>query len=213
MSSTGLAVVECRWGEEGNDSVRPLFETLSAIVEGNPHGYRYDMFSEETSLAYVIEEIADTRDYHSVYIASHGDENEISGMGNARISRAKLRNLFRRVNKGNDISGLYFGSCLIANVGTAAFLLTGASATNLVWIAGYSEKVDWIDSSAIDMVFCSKYLEERKENRRRRRRKHSELEMVKAASRAMKRLMPTVFDQLGFNIYYLDTGGALAAAW
>jgi hypothetical protein len=65
----------------------------------------------------------------------------------------------------------------------------------------------------VDMIFWSKYLHERHTNRARRRGKKSELDMVKHASSAMKKLMPAVFDQMGFNVYYLDTGGTLTAVW
>jgi hypothetical protein len=69
--------------------VRPLFETLSGIVEDNPHSFRYDMFSEEKSLAAILNEVGTNHDYHSLYIASHGSEDCICGLGDAEISRAK----------------------------------------------------------------------------------------------------------------------------
>jgi len=37
--------------------------------------------------------------------------------------------------------------------------------------------------------------------------------MVKHASSQMKKLMPTIFNEMGFNVYLLDTGGALVAVW
>lgn len=85
--------------------------------------------------------------------------------------------------------------------------------TGLQWIAGYTESVDWIDSSAINMVFWSKYLHERKRNRSRGRGKKTELEMVKIAASEMKSLMPNIFDKMGFNIYHLDIGGSLVTVW
>jgi len=83
----------------------------------------------------------------------------------------------------------------------------------LEWIAGYTKRVDWIDSSAIDMIFWSKYLGERKINRSRKKGKKTEIEMVKYASSEMKKLMPTVFNQMGFNVYHLDTGKTLVSVW
>ena len=65
----------------------------------------------------------------------------------------------------------------------------------------------------MDMIFWSKYLHERRTNKSRRRGKKSEIEMVRDASSRMKALMPTVFTELGLNLYYLDTGGALEAVW
>src|SRR5208337_1613692 len=213
MPHTGLAVIECRWWAEGNDSVRPIFETLAGIVEGNPHSVRYDMFVEETSLSQIISDIAGRPELHPIYIAAHGDSGSIGGLGQATVSRTVLRNMFRRVNAAGSIKGVYFGSCLIGTGENAAFWLSQAPTTGLLWIAGYTESVPWVDSSAVDMIFWSKYLHERQKNRNRRRGKWSELDMVKEASGGMKTLMPTVFTQLGFNIYFLDTGGAMTSVW
>jgi hypothetical protein len=212
VAHTGLAVAEARWWDSGNDSVRPLFETLAGIVEGNPHSMRYDMFADKPSLSRIVDELTGG-DFHSLYVASHGSENSIGGLGDVEISRTELRNILRNSNAQGPIKGLYFGSCLIGTARNASFWLTDGDSTGLQWVAGYTKSVDWIDSSAVDMIFWSKYLHERKINRSRRKGKKSELQMVKAASSDMKNLMPTVFAQLGFNIYHLDTGGALTAVW
>ena len=213
LAHTGLAVAESRWWKSGNDSVRPLFETLAGIVEDNPHSVRYDMFSEECSLASIVEDVCDDGEYHSLYVGAHGDDNSIAGLGEAEISRVKLRNMLRNHNSGGEIKGVYFGSCLIGTERNAAFWLTDTPTTGLQWVGGYKTSVDWIDSSAIDMIFWSKYLHERKRNRSRRKGKRSELQMVKHAALEMKTLMPSIFNQMGFNIYHLDSGGSLASVW
>lgn len=213
MTHTGLAVVESRWWDSGNDSVRPLFETLAGIIEGNPHSVRYDMFAEENSLASIIDDICADGAYHSLYVGAHGDESSIGGLGGAEISRVKLRNILRNYNAKGQCSGLYFGSCLIATEKNAGFWLCDTPTTGLQWIGGYKTSVDWVDSSAIDMIFWSKYLHERQRNRSRRKGKKTELQMVKHAAGEMKALMPTIFNQMGFNIYHLDSGGSLAAVW
>lgn len=107
MPHTGLAVVESRWWDSGNDSVRPLFETLSGIVEDNPHSVRYDMFAEERSLAAIIEDICGDGAYHSLYVGSHGDDCSLAGVGDAEISRTKLRNILRHHNRRGRVTVLY----------------------------------------------------------------------------------------------------------
>jgi hypothetical protein len=168
---SGLAVIESRWWKDGNDSVRPLFETLAGIVEGNPHSVRYDMFVEEASLARIISDVADSEEIHSIYIGAHGEDTFIAGLGDAQVSRAKLRNMLHNSNARGSISGLYFGSCLIANESNASFFLEEPQRTGLKWVAGYTKSVDWIDSSAVDMIFWSKYLHERCRNRSRKKGK------------------------------------------
>ena len=207
---TGLAVIEARWFEDGNDSVRPFFEVISGIVESNPHAFRYDMFTEEQSLASIIEELGNSKWCHSLYIAAHGSDDSIFGLGNHEISRTKLRNMIRSSNTAGNITGLYFGSCSVASTENCEFFFQG---TNLRWIAGYDRPVDWVDSSAIDMVFWSKYLNERKINRSRRRGKRNEVQMAWTAADEMKALMPTASESIGFNLYRALIDGEIAPEW
>ena len=209
---TGLAVIESRWWPNGNDSVRPLFEVLAGIVEANPHAVRYDMFTDAGSLTGIVSDIAEQTDpnFHSLYLAAHGDENSICGLGGESVSRAKLRNIIINANGRAAITGLYFGSCLVGTRKNAEFLMQGSG---LQWIGGYTESVDWVDSSAVDLVFWSKYISEIKTNRSRRKGKRSNIEMVKLASAEMKKIMPNISNQLGFNIYYLDGGGNVDSVW
>lgn len=210
---TGLAVIESRWWEYGNDSVRPLFETLAGILYGNPHAVRYDMFAEKASLSQIINEVSQDGSYHSIYIGSHGDNGSIYGLGESKISRTELRNILIKANDHHSISGLYFGSCLIATAQNASFWLPDNYETGLEWVAGYTTKVDWVDSSAVDMIFWSKYLLERQKNKSRRRNKKDDIDMIKAASAEMKKLVPNIFTQMGFNVYYRDSGGSVVPVW
>jgi len=202
MQHTGLAVVESRWWSEGNDSVRPLFEILAGIVNSNPHSIRYYMFVEENSLNNIVSDIANDYTFHSVYIGAHGGEGSITGLGNNEISRTKLRNILARNNVKGTISGLYFGSCLIANFSSAEFLLHNKDIdkdTRLKWIAGFANEVDWIDSSAIDMIFWSKYIQERMRNKRKKKKK-SDTDMIVDTPADIKSIIPSAFDKFGFNV-------------
>lgn len=213
MAHTGLSVVEARWWDEGNHSVRGLFETVTAIVCENPYGFRYDMFSNRSALECVLSDIAQDEKYHSIYIASHGSEGALHGLGNEEITRAAFRNSFRNANGNFTVTGLYFGSCYVCNRVNAEFFLDAATGCNINWMAGYSKSVDWVDSSSIDMIFWSKLLTERQVNSRRRRGKKNDLEIALHAAGEVRSLMPTIFDQLGFNMYYRDGGGVFRQVW
>jgi hypothetical protein len=203
MPHTGLAIIEARWSDYGNNSVRPLFETLAGILDGNPHSVRYDMFVEEASLSQIISDIANKRNFHSLYIGAHGDENSFYGLGDVKIGRAKFRNILKSYNTRRSIKGVYFGACSIVTEQNAAFWLTELPSTGLQWIAGYEKEVLWIDSSAVDMIFWSKYLY-RRQNTIRINNK-AEIEILIEVSNEIQELMPTVFEKMGFNIYYVKS--------
>jgi len=210
---TGLSVVEARWWDDGNHSVRSLFETACGIAVSNPFGFRYDMFCDRSSLETIVGQVAANAKFHTIYVAAHGDANNIQGSPGNLISRAILRNIIRNANVNFTVTGLYFGSCLICNQANAEFLLDRQNGAGVNWIAGYSNSVDWVTSSSIDMLYWSFFFAERDRNRRRRRDKKSDLAIARFAASEMRNLMPTVFQQLGFNLYYRDNGGQLTSVW
>ena len=53
-----LAVVESRWWEKGNVSVRGLFEVIAAILKAGPDAYHYEMFNNRDSLKEIVPRIA-----------------------------------------------------------------------------------------------------------------------------------------------------------
>lgn len=73
---TKLAVMESRYWDEGNHSIKPLFELIVSMLEEthHPDDFRYDMFVDRSSLLTLI------KDYQRcgieyVYMASHGKKN------------------------------------------------------------------------------------------------------------------------------------------
>ena len=105
-----LAVLESRWWQDSNDSVRPIFDLLAGILAGNPYSYHYEMFNNGDSIKEIIRRLAGQRDIHHLYIAAHGDAKSISGPG-SRISRTILSNLIADVGP-RQLYGVFFGSCL-----------------------------------------------------------------------------------------------------
>src|ERR1700722_4788244 len=105
---TGLAVIEARWWNDGNHSVKGLFESVCGIATANPYSFRYDMFCDESSLLTTLGHVSEDKRFHSVYLAAHGNENTLRGSKGHDISRAKLRNIFREANHGHTVTGLYF---------------------------------------------------------------------------------------------------------
>lgn len=119
----------------------------------------------------------------------------------------------RNSNQNHTITGLYFGSCLICNEVNANFLFDQQNGIGVNWIAGYSKSVDWVISTSVDMVFWSFLFQERKRNKSRKKGKKSDLQIALHTASEMKKVMPTIFNELGFNMYHLDGGQNLTKVW
>ena len=152
-----IAVLETRWWNESNDSVRGLFDMLAGILEGNPFGYHYEMFNNAPSIKEIIPRVAKDSSIHHLYIAAHGDETHIHGAGDELISRTVLVNLLSEIH-AKQLYGVYFGCC---QFGWQVPELM-ERATGPTWMAGYTEDVDWVHSSAMDLVFLARVLLERR---------------------------------------------------
>jgi hypothetical protein len=84
MKDVELAVLEARWWDHGNHSVRPLFDTLAGMHHNNPFAYRYEMFIDKDSFQSLVESLGRTRGINYLHIASHGEENG-SALAGARL--------------------------------------------------------------------------------------------------------------------------------
>ena len=164
-----IAIIESRWWESGNHSVRDLFEAVAAIHYDNPSAFFYDMFADKVSLGTVLKTRGNDLTTEVIYLASHGNENQIGPTAKNVISCAEFRNLIISANSLESIKGIYFGTCLTGNASTAKFLLTNQK-TKIHWVAGYNKSVDWVDGSAIDMIFMSKLAQLYVDNKRKKKR-------------------------------------------
>lgn len=201
MSSCPFSVVESRWWSRGNHSVRALFEAVAAIHYDNPTSFYYDMFADRSSLATVLKMRGNDSQTQVVYLATHGDEKNIGPNSTNAISRTEVRNILVAANVSSQIKGLYLGTCLTGNSAVAKFFLENTS-TQLEWIAGYRDSVDWIDGSAIDMIFFSKLAELYVKNKSKKKGKLSPRKMAHEAASALVKLVPGAHSTYGFNIYF-----------
>jgi hypothetical protein len=199
LNNGPISIVETRWWDDGNHSVRYLFEAIASIHYDNPSAFYYDMFSNRSSLQSILNKRCNDANTKVLYLATHGNDTEIGS--DEDISRTEFRNDLVSANKKKQLSGLFLGTCYTGNTDTASFLLSGR--TNLDWVAGYTQSVDWIDGNAIDMVFFHKLTQEYLENRKRRT-KASPADMAKKAATELNKLIPGSHSKYGFNIYFRD---------
>lgn len=186
-----LAVIESRWWDKSNDSVRGLFDLLAGIHCDNPFAYHYEMFSSADSLEDIINRIANTDDLFNIYVGAHGSGTEIHGPGDVRISRTVLRNMLRDIDR-DKLYGLFLGCCGFGN--QVDHLM---SDTNLTWIAGYTKDVDWVHASAMDLYFWNAYYRSSvpEKNAKKDRAKSMEALLGVLYSR-----VPYLFSELGFQV-------------
>jgi len=205
---TKIAVVESTWWQGRNTSVRGLFDLVADIHCENPHSYHYEMANSEAALKEIIPRLGRYKKCKYLYLAMHGDENGLHLLNDERLSRAELRNLLKKINteQGSSLKGIYLGSCLFGTDKLAEFILTEDVGIN--WIAGYSEEVSWIKSSALDLLFFNELVLDDDS---------SETIRINRAARELLETAPGLIANLGFGIFTRKRGGGvknlLAAAY
>lgn len=140
-----------------NASVRPMFDMLCDLHFGNTHEYVYEMAATTPALKDAIGRMAWDSDVSMLYIAAHGSQEGLHLHGGEHVSRAKLCNmLWEEGGRRRNLNGLYLGSCEFGTENLAEFLLERDQ--QLRWVAGYRHTADFIDGTALDVVFFNSWL-------------------------------------------------------
>ena len=190
-----VAVVESRWWKEGNTSVRGLFDIVATIKKANPDKYHYEMFNNAPSLKEMIHRVSKKEHIRNLYIAAHGWDDGICGAERKNrngISRTRLGNML----SNKSLSGLYLSSCFTANQDTVCFLL---ERSEVRWIAGYSETVDWLEGASVDLYFWARYYASNNAG-------GADGRIHRVACKMKKRLLP-LCKNYGFNIFIRGDAG------
>lgn len=198
-SGTGIAVIEGKWWPRSNVSVRALFDLVSEMATDNPHGYHYEMANSEAALKEAIPRIAGYRHCHYLCLAMHGDHDGLQLLNGERLSRTELRNLLVRIaaKKGSKFQGLYLSACTFGTQSLADHLF--AQPSGIEWVAGYAEEVDWLDSTALDVLFFNQLVYAEASTERRK---------ISDVSDHLLKIAPGLVQALGFGIYVRGRDGA-----
>ena len=108
------------------------------------------------------------------------------------ISRTRLGNML----SNKSLSGLYLSSCFTANQDTVCFLL---ERSEVRWIAGYSETVDWLEGASVDLYFWARYYASNNAG-------GADGRIHRVACKMKKRLLP-LCKNYGFNIFIRGDAG------
>lgn len=199
MRQTGIAVIESRWWQDRNTSVRGLFDLVADIACGNPHRYHYEMAGSKAAMKEAIPRIASYHHCKYLCIASHGDAGGIALHNDEVFSRTELRNALRTMKSGpNDrIHGVHLASCIFGSQEMAGFIFE--QRLPLTWISGYQETIGWIDSSALDLLFFNQLIYNQNNFM-------ASLNIKKTARKLLK-IAPGLIKELGFGIYVRNPSG------
>lgn len=90
------------------------------------------------------------------------------------------------------------GSCLFTTDRIAGFLFE--KDVGLTWIAGYFEEVDWLESSALDLLFFNELLKYGGD---------TDLSTIKQTAQAILAAAPGLVRNLGFGVFIRGRNGAV----
>lgn len=162
-TKTGLAVIESKWHGAGlkmrkNASVRPMFDMLCDLHFGNSHEYLYEMVGTVPALKEAIDRLIWSDEISTLYIAAHGSKDGLHLHGEDQVvSRSKLCNmLWGQGSRRRSLTGLYLGSCEFGTREVADFIL--ARDRQLRWVAGYTHASNFVDGTALDVMFFNSWL-------------------------------------------------------
>ena len=158
-----LVVLEGRWYDQYNVSLRGTFDLLSDLLYDTPHGYYHESFCDRHSLAGIIERVGAWPETRVLYVGAHGTESALQGSldGDAGlVKRGKLRRALLGLDRGYH--GLFVSACAFMTSESAVFMLSKKHGEYpaIKWVAGYSTDVDFIESTALELFFLKHLLED-----------------------------------------------------
>lgn len=190
-----VAVIESRWEARKNVSFRAIFDLLALNYSGDQHWYEYEMVGISSALAEAIIRLTKRKRAEVLYIGAHGGSDGSIALHSGETVPAKKLAAFL-AKAGPGLRGVYLASCLTMNSNLAERILV--SCPKIQWVAGYRRSVDYIDSSALDLIFFNWWCDDREEEPPARK-------IIKVCD-VLSRLVPGLVGQgeeegLGFAVY------------
>ena len=202
-----LSVVKGKWFQHTHVSFRDLLSPLFELWGAGTAGYHYEMFAAAGSLRIALDYAFQPHQADTVYVATHGTEKYLHAYHEGhRISRTELVN---SVNAARGVTkrGLHIGSCLFISENNGAFLLK--KCPRVLWVAGYSSPVDWIDSSALDLFFLRHLLFPSPGQGKPKPMRP--LDRLDYAVERTRKSMPGLSKDLGFHVFIRKLGPGASA--
>jgi hypothetical protein len=207
---TDFAVLESRWEDDSNISVKPMFDFIShRYLSDAYNAIPYERFVSLDALRHAVDYFRDCRRISSLYIGCHGDENGLDVIYGDYIKASDLLDIVsnprhRETNKGK-ISGLFIGSCSFCNEENVYFLMDNEP--QLKWVAGYDRDCDWGYGTMLDGLFMIPYVRQQRRKIDRMEKyidghyEYRTADMIERAFYWTKLNHSGLISRLGFNVY------------
>jgi len=197
---TRIGVLESRWARRSSLSIRPFFEMISAAYGYGPDGYEYEMISSPAGLEEAAVRLSHHEKLRILYLGCHGDHSGALVMhGGETLSPRALAQLLSRC--GPSLRGIYLGACFAGRRRVAREIF--AHCPRLQWVAGYANSIDFLDSSALDILFFNRWLESKLMGLARLR------ETVDRLKPVVSGLLKKNEGGLGFRVFVRSPSGAI----
>src|SRR3970282_1084869 len=151
----GVVVLESMWNKKGGlleevPSVLPYLKAIrqSLAWEGIRINLVYRRFYSHYDLGLLLKEVRRHRKSQVCYIASHGEQRKLTGLGDKVI---RLESLIEYCRPSRT-TGYIFGACDFVTTDTARKFL---EATGARFVAGYQKAIPWTESMLVDCLFLS----------------------------------------------------------
>ncbi len=188
-----IAVIESKWGDADNKSIRGIYDLLSDIHFGDHHGYHYETINSKA--AFDDGFIRCGLQHYYISINSHGSDDGLCLHNDDRISRNEIRKCLQKVKENYYLFGIHFGACQFLDEEKVRYFYD--KPINVAWVSGYSEEIDWVDSTAFDFLFFNRILKYHGEAKD----KDEPFTIIENVTKSIKKDCSGLIRRLGFQIY------------
>lgn len=178
-----VACIEGDWGgPRDKRSVEPVLRILEANVPGEVLLKRCSTVEE---FRYHMDQIARLPSFEIIYLAFHGTPGRIQNYGPLDIALEDLADIMGRRFEGRII---HFGACSTLKVSQDR-ISQFIEATRVTAVTGFDLDVDWVESTAFDLLLFALWQDYRQ---------------IAAFKRNVQKVYGELGQRLGFRIYTVD---------
>lgn len=150
MPSPILAVMEpASWySNDQITSVKAIFQVIAQLENGDPSSFLYSSFVDGSSFKSTLKYFVDETEVKYIYVGSHGSEWQDDRLITPAGDEISAKQILGRLNN-KRIRGIFLSACNSSEM--AKFIAKKVPGN--VWVSGYGDEVDWIQSCALELLF------------------------------------------------------------